>query len=404
MQNKEISIRLNKMQSAQPFSSPIYLTAKPIGAICNLDCAYCYYLKKKDLYPKSVRFTMSDTVLENFIRQYIQSQTMDQVLFLWHGGEPLLRGISFYEKALSLQANYKGTKIIDNCIQTNGTLLTDEWCDFFRKNNFLVGISIDGPKDFHDKYRKDKQGQSTFEAVLKGIDLLKKHQVDFNILAVVNNYNVDYPLEFYRFFKQIDCHYIQFSPVVEVENGKITSASVSATKWGNFLITLFKEWVKADVGTYFIQYFDATLANWIGVSPGICTLDKYCGHAGNIEFNGDVFSCDHFTDEDYKLGNIKENTLLEMMYSDKQKKFGKDKFLMLPQKCRVCKYLFACNGECPKNRIIETPEKDRYLNYLCEGFYAFFDYVAPYMDFMKRELMQQRSPANVMQYVQKWDI
>lgn len=385
-----------KTNVAQPFASPLYMTAKPIGAICNLDCSYCYYLKKKDLYPDSNNFVMTDSVLETFIRTYIESQTGPSVLFIWHGGEPLLRGVTFYEKVLQLQSKYKGNKTIDNCIQTNGVLLSKEWCLFFKQHNFLVGISVDGPKHCHDKYRKDKKGNSSFEDVLRGIYLLKQHRVDFNIMAVVNSYNVDYPLEFYNFFKQIDCHYIQFSPVVETQNGVLNPMSVSPTKWGDFLISIFSEWVKADVGNFFIQYFDSTLANWMGVSSGICTLDKYCGHAGNVEFNGDVFSCDHFTDEAHKLGNIKNKSLFEIMYSDKQKQFGRDKQETLPLKCKACKYLFACNGECPKNRIIKTDEEDRNLNYLCEGFYAFFDYVAPYMNFMKNELIHQRSPANVM--------
>jgi uncharacterized protein len=339
---------------------------------------------------------MSDQILEEFVQQYLHSQTMREVLFTWHGGEPLMRPVSFYRKALLLQKKYAYGRQIDNCIQTNGTLLTDEWCIFFKENNFLVGISVDGPQHCHDNYRRTKDNRPSFLNVMKGIALLKKHGVDFNIMGVVNDYNVDYPLEFYNFFKEIDCHYIQFTPIVENINGELASWSVSSEKWGDFLIAIFDEWVKKDVGSYFIQYFDSTLANWVGEQPSVCTLAKTCGQAGIMEFNGDVFSCDHFVFPEYKLGNIKNQTLTEMMYSPKQIKFGNDKFDKLPKQCKECTYLFACYGECPKNRIIKTNEREEGLNYLCRGYYKFFDHVAPYMDFMKNELSNKRSPANIM--------
>jgi uncharacterized protein len=385
-----------KTTTVAPFAHPLYVMLKPIGSICNLKCKYCYYLEKKDLYPQANDFFMEDKLLEEFIEQYINSQTSNEILFTWHGGEPLLRNIDFYRRALKLQQKYTKGRRIANCLQTNGMLLTDEWCEFFAKNNFLIGISIDGPAHCHDKYRRTKGDMPTFNEVMAGISLLKKHEVEFNIMGVVNNYNVDYPLDFYNFFKMMDCHYIQFAPIVENIDGKPAPWNVPSEKWGDFLIAIFDEWVKKDVGTYFIQYFDSTLANWVGQAPGVCTLAKTCGHAGVMEFNGDVYSCDHFVFPEYKLGNIHTKTLTEMMYSQQQLNFGAEKYNKLPQQCRDCKFLFTCYGECPKNRIIKTQSGEDGLNYLCKGYYNFFNHVAPYMDFMKKELMNKRPPANVM--------
>lgn len=388
--------------------------AKPVSAVCNLACKYCYYLEKTNLYKDNKsKYVMSDSLLEKFIEEYINSQTMPQVLFTWHGGETLMRPLSFYQKVVELQKKYANGRIIDNCIQTNGTLLNDEWCEFFHNNHWLVGVSIDGPQDFHDEYRKNKQGKPSFVKVMQGINLLKKHQVEWNAMAVVNDYNADYPLEFYHFFKELECHYIQFTPIVErihlhsdgrhlanvLQKGeKLADFSVTPEQWGNFLCTLFDEWVKKDVGKYFIQIFDATLANWMGAQPGVCTMAPTCGHAGVIEFNGDVYACDHFVFPEFKLGNIYEKSLIEMMYSDKQSRFGLQKRETLPAQCKTCKYLFACNGECPKNRFLTTENGESGLNYLCKGYYQFFDHVAPYMDFMKKELLAERTPANVMKF------
>jgi uncharacterized protein len=360
---------------------------------------------------------MSEDLLEKFIDEYINSQTMPQVLFTWHGGEPLMRPISFYKKAIELQKKYARGRTIDNSIQTNGTLLTDEWCRFFKENNFLVGVSIDGPQEFHDEYRKNRQGQPSFAKVMKGIELLKKHGVEYNAMAVVNDFNADYPLDFYHFFKEIDCHYIQFTPIVEriseradglslsspIQNEKaeLTDFSVSPEQWGNFLCAIFDEWVRKDVGNYYIQLFDSTLANWIGEQPGVCSMAKNCGHAGVMEYNGDVYSCDHFVFPEYKLGNLYSNTLVEMMYSDKQTKFGEAKSKTLPTQCKECEFLFACNGECPKNRFTFTETGEPGLNYLCKGYHKFFKHIAPYMDFMKKELMNERPPANVMEWIKE---
>lgn len=322
-----------------------------------------------------------------------------------------MRPLSFYKRVVELQKRYARGVQIDNSIQTNGTLLTDEWCEFFRENGWLVGVSIDGPQEFHDEYRRNKMGQPSFRKVMQGINLLNKHGVEWNALAVVNDFNADYPLDFYNFFKEIGCRYIQFTPIVErfyphkdgrhlaspMDNGKVPLAdfSVSPEQWGEFLVTLFDEWVKEDVGKYFIQLFDATLANWVGQQPGVCTMARTCGHAGVMEYNGDVYSCDHFVFPEYKLGNIRTHTLVEMMYGERQQQFGMDKYAKLPAQCKNCEFLFACNRECPKNRFAFTADGEPGLNYLCSGYKRYFRHVAPYMDFMKQELEAGRPPANV---------
>ncbi|MBQ2507701.1 MAG: anaerobic sulfatase-maturation protein [Bacteroidaceae bacterium] len=401
------------MAIISPFSKPMYIMLKPAGSLCNLRCKYCYYFEKNQLYQQDKNHVITDALLEKFIKDYIESQVSPEVLFTWHGGETLMRPIAFYEKALELQKFYGRGRHIENCIQTNGTLITDEWCKFFKENAFLVGVSIDGPQEFHDEYRKTAGGGPSFQKVMKGIRLLNKHGVQWNALAVVNDFNADYPLDFYHFFKEIDCHYIQFTPIVErivtrndgltlapgmTEGGEITDFSVTPEQWGDFLCTIFDEWVRNDVGNYYVQLFDATLANWVGVTPGICSMSENCGHAGVMEYNGDVYSCDHFVYPEYKLGNLKEKTLYEMMNSAKQMEFAKNKKQRLPQQCKECKFLFACHGECPKNRFL----RDRYgmpgLNYLCKGYYKFFEHVAPYMDFMKKEYEAQRPPSNVMKH------
>ena len=397
---------------ATPFAKPLYVMLKPAGAHCNLACKYCYYLEKSHLYQNSLRHLMSDEMLEQFTREYIEAQTMPQVLFTWHGGEPLMRSIDFYKKALALQKKYAHGKQIDNVIQTNGTLLTDEWCEFFAQNHWLVGISIDGPQEYHDHYRVTPAGKPSWEKVMQGIQLLKKHRVEWNAMAVVNAYNAEHPLEFYHFFRDNGCQYLQFTPIVERltehEDGRtlasladdreipLADTSVTPQQWGNFLCTIFDDWVRHDVGKTFVEIFDCTLANWMGVLPGICAYSKECGHAGVMEHNGDVYSCDHFVFPEYKLGNIREQSLIDMLYGEKQQAFSRLKHTSLPRQCKECDMEFACHGECPKNRF----EKDKYgepgLNYLCQGYYQYYSHVAPYMDFMKRELLAQRPPANIM--------
>ncbi len=401
---------------ANPFAKPLYVMLKPAGAHCNLACKYCYYLEKDKLYPTAQRHLMSDEMLEQFTREYIEAQTMTQVLFTWHGGEPLLRSIDFYRKALSLQQKYAGGKRIDNVIQTNGTLLTDEWCEFFAQNHWLVGISIDGPQPDHDHYRLTAAGKPSWKKVMQGIKLLKKHGVEWNAMAVVNAYNANHPLEFYRFFKENGCQFLQFTPIVERltrhEDGRtlasladkdeipLSKASVAPEQWGYFLCAIFDEWVRKDVGKIFVEIFDCTLANWMGISPGICAYSKECGHAGVMEHNGDVYSCDHFVFPEYKLGNIRDHSLIDMLYGEQQQEFSRLKHSSLPRQCKECDMEFACHGECPKNRFMKDKYGDSGLNYLCPGYYHYYQHVAPYMDYMKQELMAQRPPSNIMKVVQ----
>ena len=401
---------------ANPFAKPLYVMLKPAGAHCNLACKYCYYLEKNKLYPTAQRHLMSDEMLEQFTREYIEAQTMSQVLFTWHGGEPLLRSIDFYRKALSLQQKYAGGRRIDNVIQTNGTLLTDEWCKFFAQNHWLVGISIDGPQPYHDHYRLTAAGKPSWKKVMQGIKLLKKHGVEWNAMAVVNAYNVNHPLEFYRFFKENGCQFLQFTPIVERltrhEDGRtlasladkdeisLSEASVAPEQWGYFLCAIFDEWVRKDVGKIFVEIFDCTLANWMGISPGICAYSKECGHAGVMEHNGDVYSCDHFVFPEYKLGNIRDHSLIDMLYGEQQQEFSRLKHSSLPRQCKECDMEFACHGECPKNRFMKDKYGDSGLNYLCPGYYHYYQHVAPYMDYMKQELMSQRPPSNIMKVIQ----
>ena len=401
---------------ANPFAKPLYVMLKPAGAHCNLACKYCYYLEKNKLYPTAQRHLMSDEMLEQFTREYIEAQTMSQVLFTWHGGEPLLRSIDFYRKALSLQQKYAGGRRIDNVIQTNGTLLTDEWCEFFAQNHWLVGISIDGPQPYHDHYRLTAAGKPSWKKVMQGIKLLKKHGVEWNAMAVVNAYNANHPLEFYRFFKENGCQFLQFTPIVERltrhEDGRtlasladkdeisLSEASVAPEQWGYFLCAIFDEWVRKDVGKIFVEIFDCTLANWMGISPGICAYSKECGHAGVMEHNGDVYSCDHFVFPEYKLGNIRDHSLIDMLYGEQQQEFSRLKHSSLPRQCKECDMEFACHGECPKNRFMKDKYGDSGLNYLCPGYYHYYQHVAPYMDYMKQELMAQRPPSNIMKVIQ----
>jgi len=403
---------MNNERIATPFAKPLYVMLKPAGAHCNLACKYCYYLEKSKLYATSQRHLMTDEMLERFTQEYIEAQTMGHVLFTWHGGEPLMRSIDFYKKALTLQQKYARGRYIDNVIQTNGTLLTDEWCEFFAQNHWLVGISIDGPQQYHDHYRQTSAGKPSWERVMHGIRLLNKHHVEWNAMAVVNAYNADHPLEFYHFFKEHGCQYLQFTPIVERlvthSDGRtlasladqtdipVADFSVTAEQWGTFLCTIFDEWVRRDVGSIFVEIFDCTLANWMGVAPGICSYSTHCGHAGVMEHNGDVYSCDHFVFPTYKLGNIRDHTLIEMLYGEQQQAFSRLKHASLPRQCKECDMEFACHGECPKNRFLHDRYGNPGLNYLCRGYYQYYTHVAPYMDLMKRELLAQRPPANIM--------
>ena len=387
--------------------------AKPNGPLCNLDCTYCYYLEKENLFERKF-FLMNEETLEVFTRKYIHESPGKEVTFVWHGGEPTLAGIEYFKKALAFQKKYGAGKQIFNSFQTNGLLLDADWCRFFKENNFLIGISIDGPEEFHDKYRLNKGGHGTFSKVMNAINLLKKFQVEFNTLTVVNDINVEHPLKVYKFLKEVGSRYIQFIPIVEriMKNpspsslslalpepeidAQLSSWSVPSLKFGKFLTSIFNEWVKKDVGKYFVQIFDATLANEVGHPAGVCTFNSTCGDALALEHNGDVYSCDHFVFPEFKLGNIHSTSLKKMLLNPEQIKFGNDKYYSLPRQCKECDVVNYCYGECPKNRFLKTSEGEPGLNYLCEGYKFFFRQVKPYIKFMANELSHQRSPANVM--------
>jgi uncharacterized protein len=381
-----------------------HLMAKPAGARCNLACRYCFYLSKSELYPGS-RLRMPDDVLDSYIRQTIEAHKVPEVTFAWQGGEPTILGLDFFKKALRLQEKYcRPGMVIHNTFQTNGTLLDDRWCDFFRKNRFLVGISIDGPKELHDTYRTDPSGHGSFERVMQGLSLLKKHRVEFNVLCTVNRANGDFPVEVYRFFRDnLRARFIQFIPVVERDptTGKVTPWSVGPEQFGSFMAGVFDEWVRHDVARVYVQHFDAALANWYGEPHGICVFSPTCGGAMVIEHTGDIYSCDHFVDRDHWLGNIMTGSLEELVNSPRQVQFGKNKQDCLPGYCRTCRVLFACHGGCPKNRFIATPDGEPGLNYLCEGYRLFFTHIAGPMEFMVRELRAGRAPANVMKVMER---
>jgi uncharacterized protein len=390
---------------------------KPAGPVCNLDCTYCYYLEKAKLFPGKNDFRLDEELLENFIRQYIESQQIPIVTFTWQGGEPTLLGIDYFRKILEIEKKYANGKTIENAFQTNGTKLSDDWCRFFKDNNFLVGISIDGTEHNHDHFRKTKSGGPTFKKVMGGIELLHKHKVNFNTLSCINSYNVHYASETYRFLKRIGSGFIQFLPVVERAANRfkdkdlnlvppsfgvgasVTDWSVGAEDFGMFLITIFNEWVRNDVGMYYVQIFDTTLANYVGEMPGLCVFSETCGDALVMEHNGDLFSCDHFVYPEYFLGNITEKPIVDMVKSQVQFDFGIDKRNKLPQYCLRCEVRYACHGECPKHRFINTPEGQPGLNYLCAGYKKFFHHVEPYMEYMAKELKNKSAPANVMNWV-----
>ena len=382
-------------RTAIPFGNPLYVMLKPVGSRCNLACRYCYYIDKER------HEEMTDDLLDEFIRQYLEAQMQPEVLFTWHGGEPLLRPVSFYQKALQMQQRYAHGRTVDNCLQTNGTLITPEWCQFFHDNRFLIGISIDGPQDLHDAYRRSPRQQQTWQQVMHAIELLNRNDVMWNAMATVNHLTAAEPQRFYRFFRDIGCQYLQFTPVVERHQGKVTDYSVTPGLWGRFLCGVYDEWVQQDIGEAYVQLFDATLANWVGEAPGLCSMSPLCGRCAAMESNGDVYSCDHFVFPDYLLGNIRTSTLTSMLYGERQQQFGRNKSERLSRQCRECPYLFACHGECPRNRFVDDCYGEPNHNYLCDGYRQFFGHVAQDMDFMKRELEAGRAPANLMLYKQK---
>jgi uncharacterized protein len=377
--------------------SSFHVLAKPAGARCNLACRYCFYLTKVELYPGGT-FRMSDDLLEEFLRQYIEAQQVPAVTVAWQGGEPTLMGLDFYRRSVDLAEGFARPGMqVGYTMQTNGTLLDDEWCKFFKQHNFLVGISIDGPRDRHDAYRVDRKGRGTFARVMEGLALLQKHGVEYNILCTVHAANGDHPLDVYRFFRdEAGAQFLQFIPIVEREGDAATDRSVRPAQWGRFLCTVFDEWVRHDVGEMFVQHFDTALAAWVGHPPGLCTFAPTCGAAVALEHNGDLYSCDHFVEPDHYLGNITATPLAELVGSAQQQRFGQDKRTTLPRFCRECPVRFACHGGCPRNRFVATPDGEPGLNYLCEGYRRFFSHVDRPMRMMADLLRRGRYADEVM--------
>jgi uncharacterized protein len=390
----------------RPPTAPEYfhVLAKPTGPICNLDCEYCFFLSKEALYPGD-RFRMADEMLDTYIRQVIESQAAPEVAIAWQGGEPTLMGVDFFRRALALAEQYrKPGRTLQHTIQTNGTLLTDEWCELFAEHGFLVGISIDGPRPLHDAYRVDKRGNPSFDKVMRGFELLRRHKVELNVLCTVNAANQDHPLEVYRFLRdELEVQHIQLIPIVERDNDtgfqegdRVTARSVDPEAWGGFLTMIFDEWVRHDVGTVFVSHFDAALASWVGVQPALCIFGETCGNAVALEHNGDLYSCDHFVEPDYLLGNIGTTHMVELLASPRQRTFGDAKRDTLPRYCRDCTVRFACNGECPKNRFTLTPDGEAGLNYLCAGYLSFFTHIDGLMKIMADLLRSGRYADEVM--------
>jgi uncharacterized protein len=408
-----------------------HLLAKPTGAVCNLDCKYCFFLSKEMLYPGS-RFRMADDLLQAYLRQLLESHRVPEVTVSWQGGEPTLMGLDFFKRSVELAEQYKKpNQIITYTMQTNGTRLDDAWAAFFKEHNFLIGLSVDGPRELHNAYRVNKGGQGSFDQVMRGREFLQKHQVEFNILCTVHAANADHPLEVYRFFRDdLGAQFVQFIPIVErttpemlplankgwgkTETGQrplyiqdghmVTHRSVKPKQYGNFLITIFEEWVRRDVARVFVQIFDASLAHWVGEPPGLCIFQETCGLALALEHNGDLYSCDHFVEPDYLLGNIQDTPMIELVASDQQRRFGLDKRDTLPRFCRECEVRFVCNGGCPRNRFLKTEDGEPGLNYLCAGYKLFFNHIDRPMRIMADLLRRGRAPAETMQWYAVEDV
>ncbi len=415
--------------SVWPRNAPSYfhVLAKPTGAICNLDCKYCFFLSKETLYPGS-RFRMSEEVLEAYVRQLIESQKASHITIAWQGGEPSLMGLEFFENAMALVKRYaRPGMTFEHTVQTNGTLLNAAWCAFFKEHNFLVGLSMDGPRELHDVYRVDKRGRPTFDQVMRAARLLQRHGVEFNILCTVHAANVERPLRVYRFFRdQLKARFIQFIPIIErvtpdlleaanagwgdrkhkrpfysQQGALVTDRSVKPEQWGRFLCAIFDEWVLRDVGRVFLQMFESALASWAGLPPATCIFAETCGNALALEHNGDLYACDHYVEPEHRLGNITERHMVELVASDQQRAFGNAKRDTLPRYCRECEVRFACHGECPRNRFLTTPDGEPGLNYLCAGYKAFFNHIDHPMQMMAGLLRLNRNPAEVMRILKR---
>jgi len=399
-----------------------HLLAKPTGAVCNLDCSYCFFLSKEMLYPGS-RFRMADELLEEYLRQLIEAhKQVPEVTIAWQGGEPTMMGLEFFHRSVELAEQYlKPGQQASYTIQTNGTLLDEEWAAFFKENGFLVGISIDGSREMHDAYRVNKGGRGSFDQVMRGLEFLREAEVEWNALTTVHARNGDHGREVYRFLRdECQARFIQFIPIIErvaeATDGEVpwsswrdrplyeqkgelvTNRSIGAEQYGRFLIEVFEEWVRHDVGKVYVQLFDVTLANWVGEPPGLCVHSETCGLALALEHTGDLYSCDHFVEPRYKLGNIKEHRMLDMVASQQQRQFGLDKRDTLPQFCLDCDVRFACHGGCPKDRFTRAPDGEAGLNYLCPSFKAFFHHVEVPMRFMAERLQVGEAPADIVQF------
>jgi uncharacterized protein len=384
-----------------------HLMAKPVGALCNLDCKYCFYLPKIGLY-LGKRLRMDNELLETYLRQYIDAQQVPEITIAWQGGEPTLMGLDFFRSSIEYTKRLARPSMrIRHTLQTNGTLLDDEWCRFFRENDFLVGLSIDGPRELHNYYRVDKAGEPTFDRVIRAARLMQTHKVEFNVLCAVHSANAEQPLRVYRFLRdELATRWVQFIPIVErinsdgstllQEGSTVTNRSVKPDQWGKFLMAIFDEWARCDVGGMHVNVFEAALASWVGLPARMCIFEETCGKALVLEHNGDVYSCDHFVEPRHLLGNIKDQGLKELVASDKQRKFGDDKCNLLPRQCRECGVRFACNGECPKNRFILTLDGEPGLNYLCAGYKAFFNHIARPMRTMAQLYTRGRPLSEIM--------
>lgn len=413
------------MTGAKPKTAtqPFHIMTKAIGPICNLDCKYCFYLEKEQLYPDNERWKMSPKRLETYIRNYIAAQPGKVVSFAWQGGEPTLLGVNFFRRVVELQKKYGEGKQIENAFQTNGTLLDDAWCALFKEHGFLIGLSIDGPPEAHNRFRVDKKGRDTYKQVIRGVELMKKHGVEFNTLTCVQADNVQHPKTIYRFLKNIGSKFLQFIPIVErkpdamaAKLGLDLSAppdladapehrappemmpyAVPPEGYGEFLCTIFDEWVKRDVGKIYVQIVDMALGKWLKIPGGLCYFSETCGRAMAMEHDGNVYACDHFVYPKYHVGNIMDMDLADIADGDFMKRFGNDKRDKLPRYCRECEVRFACNGECPKHRFTWTPDGEWGLNYLCPAYKRFFNHIDPAMRIMADLYRRQRPPSEIMQ-------
>jgi uncharacterized protein len=393
-----------------PLRPGFHVMVKPTGPICNLDCRYCFYLEKERLYPGASGWAMPDAVLETFVRDYIAAQDVPVVTFAWQGGEPTLLGLDFFRRVVDLQRRHANGRRIENAIQTNGILVDDGWAAFFAEYAFLVGLSIDGPRELHDRYRVDRGGAPTFDRVMKGAEALKRQGAAFNTLTVVHRDNARAPLDVYRFLKEAGSGFLQFIPIVERLDGpglsqpdvagvgRVAAWSVDPVDWGGFLCAIFDEWVRHDVGRVFVQMFDVALESWYRGDASLCVFSETCGRALAVEHNGDLYSCDHYVFPAFRLGNMMDTPVGELVSSPAQQRFGDGKRDRLPEFCRRCAVRFACHGECPKNRFVTTPDGEPGLNYLCAGYKRFFTHIDAAMRFMANELAHERAPADVMEW------